>query len=192
MDALQPYIDSGKFVVPSGKTSFDQTSTPGWSMDLAFKNMQNILASYYSDGKRLDAVMCSNDSLGQGVINAIRSDYLGKNIPVVTGQDGDAAALKSIIDGRQSMTVYKNVQSEADVAVSVATAILEGKALNESLLRQLPAECVFDTTSYDNGVKKVPSFLLVPETIDAENIGTLVDTGLFEWDDAGKYVIPVH
>lgn len=191
-DVLQPYIDSGKFIVPSRKTTFDQTSTPGWSMDLAFKNMQNTLASYYSDGKHLDAVMCSNDSLGLGVLNAIKSDYLGRNIPVVTGQDGDVAALRSIIDGNLSMTVYKNVRNEADVAVSVATAILEGRNLDESLLSEFSAECVFDTESYDNGVKKVPSFLLVPEVIDAENIETLVDTGSFEWDSKGKYIIPVQ
>ncbi len=191
IDVLQPYIKSGKFVVPSGKTTFEQTSTPAWSMDTAFKNMQNTLASYYSDGKRLDAVMCSNDSMGMGVINAIKSDYLGKNITVVTGQDGDASALRSIIDGQLSMTVYKDVRNEADVAVSVAKAILEGKNLDESLLSEFPAECVFDTESYDNGIKKVPSFLLVPEAIDAENIDKLVDTGSFVWDKKGKYIIPV-
>ena len=189
VDVLQPYIDSGKFIVPSGKTSFDQVSTPGWSMDLAFRNMQNTLASYYSDKKRLDAVLCSNDRLGLGVLNAIQSDYIGKNIPVVTGQDGDIAALRSIIDGKLSMTVYKNVRNEADVAVSVATAILEGKALDESLLKYLPAECVFDTGSYDNGIKKVPSFLLVPEAIDAQNIDTLTEDGTYMWDSKGKYLI---
>ena len=189
IDVLQPYIDSGKFIVPSGKTSFDQVSTPLWSMDLAFRNMQNTLASYYSDKKRLDAVMCSNDLLGLGVLNAIQSDYMGKNIPVVTGQDGDIAALRSIIDGKLSMTVYKNVGNEAKVAVSVATAILEGKAIDESLLKDLPAECVFDTESYDNGIKKVPSFLLVPETINAENIDTLTKDGAYVWDKNGKYLI---
>ncbi len=174
IDVLQPYIDSGKFIVPSGKTTFDQTATPGWSMDLAFKNMQNTLASYYSDGKRLDAVMCSNDGLGLGVLNAVQSDYLGGNTPVITGQDGDTAALQSIRDGKLSMTVYKDVRNEADVTVSVATAILEGKALDESLIGELPAECVFDTESYDNGVKKVPSFLLVPEVIDSDNVDSLL------------------
>ncbi len=192
IDVLQPYIDSGKFIVPSGKTTFDQTATPGWSMDLAFKNMQNTLASYYSDGKRLDAVMCSNDRMGLGVLNAVQSDYLGSNIPVITGQDGDEAALQSIMDDKLSMTVYKNVRNEADVAVSIATAILEGKPLDESLLGDLPAECVFDTESYDNGVKKVPSFLLVPEVIDKENIETLTETGSFMWDSKGKYIVPAE
>ncbi len=190
IDALQPYIDSGRFVIPSGKMTFEQCATPGWSMDLAFENMQNTLASYYSDGKRLDAVMCSNDRLGLGVINAIKSDYLGDNMPVVTGQDGEVAALRSIVDGQMSMTVYKNIRNEADVAVSVATAILEGKAIDESLLGELPAECVFDTESYDNGVIKVPSFLLIPEAIDIENIDTLTDSGAYKWDSDGKYLIP--
>ncbi len=73
MDVLKPYIDSGRFVVPSGKMSFEQTSTPFWSTDTAFKNMQNTLASYYSSGKRLDAVLCSNDHLALGAMQAIQS-----------------------------------------------------------------------------------------------------------------------
>ncbi|MBE5847784.1 MAG: sugar ABC transporter substrate-binding protein [Lachnospiraceae bacterium] len=190
-DVLKPYIESGRFIVPSGKTSFDKVATPAWSMDIAFKNMQNTLASYYSDGKRLDAVMCSNDRMGLGVLNAIHSDYLGTSLPIVTGQDADEAALQSIMDGQLAMTVYKNVRNEADVAVSVAEAILEGKTLDDSLLGELPAECSFDKTSYDNGVQKVPSFLLVPEVIDAKNIESLIETGLFTLDENGKYIVPV-
>lgn len=189
MDILKPYIDSGKFNVPSGKTSFDQVATTEWSMDLAFDNMQNTLASYYSNGKRLDAVLCSNDGLGLGVLNAIQSDYLGGNVPVITGQDGDLPALRSIVDGGMAMTVYKNIRNEAEVTVSVASAILEGKPIDESLLGELPAECVFDTESYDNGVKKVPSYLLIPQVIDRENIGILTETGSYMWDSDGKYLV---
>ena len=54
-DVLQPYLDSGKLKIPSRKLEFLQTCTPGWSTDEAYENMQNILASYYSDKTRLDA-----------------------------------------------------------------------------------------------------------------------------------------
>ncbi len=87
------------------------------------------------------------------------------------------------------MTVYKNIRNEAEVTVSVASAILEGKPIDESLLGELPAECVFDTESYDNGVKKVPSYLLIPQVIDRENIGILTETGSYMWDSDGKYLV---
>ena len=65
--------------------------------------MQNILASYYSNGTQLDVALCSNDSTALGVTQAIESDYAGTNTPIITGQDGDEANLKNIVNGKQSM-----------------------------------------------------------------------------------------
>lgn len=188
-DVLQPYLDSGKLKIPSRKLEFLQTCTPGWSTDEAFENMQNVLASYYSNKTKLDAVLCASDALTLGVIQALYSDYSGGNIPVVTGQDGDTAALQAIMDGRQTMTIYKNVKNEADVAVEVADAMLKGKELNASLAKNFSAECVFDDSSYDNGKEVVPSFLLIPEVITAKDMDSLVDTGLYKWDERHKYLV---
>ena len=96
-DALEQYIKDGKLKVPSGKTTFEQVATPTWSTDTALANMQNTLASYYSDGTQLDVALCSNDSTALGVAQAIASDYSGSNAPLVTGQDGDIANLKNIL-----------------------------------------------------------------------------------------------
>lgn len=188
-DVLAPYIESGKLKIPSGKFDFLQTSTTNWSSDVAFENMQNTLASYYSDRERLDAVLSSSDALSLGVTQAIMSDYTGGNIPVITGQDGDIAALKNIVDGCQTMTIYKNVNNEANMAVYVAEAMLNGKPLDASLAESFSEDCTFDSKSYDNGAKIVPSYLLIPEVITADNLDVLVDTGLFQWDEDHKYII---
>ena len=188
VDLLTPYIDSGRLKIPSGKREFLQTSTPGWSIDLAFENMQNTLSSYYSNGTKLDAVLAVNDGTAFGAAQAILSDYTGGNTPVITGQDGEIASLRNIVDGIQSMTIYKNVTDEANVTVEVAEAILDGKPIDGTLVSSLSAECVFDTESYDNGKKYVPSYLLTPEVITIENLGSLVDTGLYKWDSEHKYL----
>ena len=185
-DVLKPYIDEGKLKVPSGKTTFEQVATPKWSTDTALANMQNTLASYYSDGTQLDIALCSNDSTALGVAQAISSDYSGSNTPVVTGQDGDIANLQNIVDGKQSMTVYKNVSDEAGVTLDVAKAILSGQTPDGSL--SLSAEATFDTSSYDNNVKVVPSYLLVPYVITKDSLEKLVDTGLYKWDSDNKYL----
>lgn len=186
---LDPYLDSGKLNIPSGKLEFLQTSTPNWSTDKAFENMQNILASYYSDRKRLDAVLCASDALSLGASQALMSDYAGGNMPVITGQDADVAALQNIVDGRQTMTIFKNVKTEANMAVEVAEAILNGEELTSSLAEDFTDDCVFDTSSYDNGSKIVPSYLLVPEVITAGNLDTLVGTGLYKWDRDRRYLV---
>ena len=185
-EALEQYIKDGKLKVPSGKTTFEQVATPTWSTDTALANMQNTLASYYSDGTQLDVALCSNDSTALGVAQAISSDYSGKNTPIVTGQDGDIANLQNIVDGKQSMTVYKNVSDEAGVTLDVAKAILSGQTPDGSL--SLSAEASYDTDSYNNGVKTVPSYLLVPYVITKDSLDKLVDTGLYKWDSNNKYL----
>ena len=187
-DTLKDYIDAGKLNVVSGQTSFEQVATEKWSTDKALERFQNILASYYADGTQLDVALCSNDSTALGVAKAITSDYAGSNAPIVTGQDGDIANLRNIVDGIQTMTVYKNVADEAAVTLDVAKAILAGDAIDASLLDNLSAEAAFDTESYNNGTGIIPSYLLVPWTVTADDLQKLVDTGLYKWDGEEKYL----
>ena len=187
-DAVKKYIDDGKLNIASGKKKFEQVATAQWSTDTAFSNMQNTLASYYSDGTLLDVALCSNDSTALGVAQAITSDYSGKNTPIVTGQDGDIANLKNIVDGKQSMTVYKNVNDEAAATLEVSKAILSGQTPDAGLVSSLSAEATYDTESYNNGVKVVPSYLLVPYVITKDNLDVLVETGLYKWDSENKYL----
>ncbi len=188
IDTLQPYLDSGKIKIPSGKVTFEQTATPGWETDKALKNMQNILASHYSGGTTLDAVLCTSDCLSIGVIQAIQTDYNGHNDPVITGQDGDIAALRALVDNTLDMTVYKNVQHEADATVIVARTILEGRTPDDSITSEFPAKCVFDNETYNNGKEPIASFLLTPEVIEADGLEKLVGTGLYMWDDDHRYL----
>ena len=150
--------------------------------------MQNTLASYYYDGTVLDVALCSNDSTALGVAKAITSDYAGTNTPLVTGQDGDIANLRNIVDGIQTMTVYKNVSDEAGVTLEVAKAILSGSTPDAGLLSSLSAEASYDTESYNNGVKNVPSYLLLPYVITKDTMQLLADTGLYAWNADNTYV----
>ena len=188
-DVLKGYIEAGTLKVVSGQTEFQQVATAQWSTDTALARAQNILASYYADGTVLDAWLCSNDSTAAGVAQAIESDYAGDNAVIVTGQDGDIANLRNIVDGKQTMTVYKNVANEATVTLEVAKGILSGAAIDESLIANFGGiECAFDTTSYFTSEGHfTPSFLLVPTVVTKDNLQYLVDTGLYQWD--GEYLI---
>ena len=109
---------------------------------------------------------------------------------VVTGQDGDIANLANIVDGKQTMTVYKNVANEAVVTLAVAKAILEGEVNGEELVKTFDVPCAFDTTSYFTSEGNFAnSFLLVPSVITADNLQELVDIGLYQWDADQKYLL---
>ena len=195
MDVLQKYIDEGKLVVKSGQTEFEQVATANWDSAKAQDRMDTIIAGNYSDGTNLDAVLCSNDSTALGVTQAIESDYAGDNTVLITGQDGDEANLANIVDGKQSMTVYKAVANEAVVTLDLAKAMLAGDTVDESLIEKSgwDFECAYDTESYETSEgNKCPSFLLVPTVVTKDNMKEeLVDTGYYTQDDDG-YLHPAN
>ena len=194
-DVLKPYIDAGTLNVVSGQTDFDSVATPAWNTQTALERMQNILASYYADGTQIVVALCSNDSTALGVTQAIESDYAGDNTVLNTGQDGDEANLANIVDGKQSMTVYKAVANEAVVTLDLAKAMLAGDTVDESLIEKSgwDFECAYDTESYETSEgNKCPSFLLVPTVVTKDNLQeALVDPGYYTMDDDG-YLHPAN
>ena len=188
VDTLLPYIESGKLTVPSNQQGFYETSTAQWSTDIAQQRLQIILNSYYPEGVKLDAVLCANDSTALGATRALESDYVGTNSVVVTGQDADVANIYSIIEGKQSMTVFKALRDESVVAVALGLSILAGKEPDGKLIMSSgwDFDCSYNTTDYDNGSKVVTSFLLSPITITKDNLEEkLFDTGYYARNSSG-------
>ena len=188
MDVLTPYIESGVLNVVSGQKDFDTVATAQWNTDTALERAQNVLSSYYADGTQMDVWVCSNDSTALGVAQAIESDYAGSNSILITGQDGDEANLKNIVDGKQTMTVYKNVSNESVVTLDLATAMINGDTVDQSFCDNAGwgFECAYDTESYETSDgHKCPSLLLVPSVITKDNLQELVDTGLYTQDADG-------
>lgn len=170
METLQPYIDSGVIVVKSGQVGFSQVATLRWDPATAQKRMQDLIASTYSDGSKVDGVLSPYDGLSIGIISALEgAGYSTDALPIITGQDAEAASVKSIIAGQQYSTIYKDTRQLGDEAVKMADDLLNGRTPE-----------VNDTTSYDNKVKVVPTFLFAPEVVTIDNYKSLlIDTGYF-------------
>ncbi len=188
VDTLSPYLESGSLQVPSTQQGFYETSTAQWSTDIAQQRLQIILNSYYPEGITLNAVLCANDSTALGATRALESDYIGKNSVVVTGQDADVANIYSIIEGKQSMTVFKALRDESVVAVALGLSILSDEEPDGKLITSSgwDFDCSYNTTDYDNGSKIVSSFLLSPITITKANLEKeLFDTGYYARNASG-------
>lgn len=172
MDVLQPYLDSGKLVVPSGQTKFEQVATPNWDAEKAQNRMDTIISGNYSQGKQLDAVLCSNDSTSLGVQNALAASYTGK-YPILTGQDCDIANVKRIAEGKQGMDIFKDTRQLATQVVKMVDAIMKGEEAE-----------VNDKKSYDNGTGIIPTYLCEPITVTQANYKEiLIDSGYYSEDD---------
>jgi putative multiple sugar transport system substrate-binding protein len=168
MDVLKPYIESGKIIVKSGQTEFNDVATPSWKTETAQTRADSILSSYYADGSKIDAWLCSNDSTALGVTNALADKY-DNDYPIITGQDCDVSNTNNMIDGKQSMSVFKDTRTLAKQVVKMVGQILKGETVD-----------VNDTETYNNGVKVVPSFLCEPVFADVNNYKELlIDSGYY-------------
>lgn len=171
ISVLQPYIDAGKLVTPSGQTEKAVVATPGWDTAEAQKRFENILGSFYADGTELHAVLASNDSTALGVANALASSYTG-NYPILTGQDCDIASVKNMVAGKQSMSVFKDTRTLAAKVVEMVDAIMKGT--------EPP---INDTETYDNGTGVIPSYLCEPVAGTIDNYKELlIDSGYYTED----------
>ncbi|MEU5519586.1 multiple monosaccharide ABC transporter substrate-binding protein [Streptomyces sp. NPDC047860] len=175
MNVLKPYIDKKQLVVKSKQTELNQVTTLRWDGGTAQKRMDDILTSAYRSD-RVDAVLSPYDGISIGILSALKSDGYGskdKPLPVVTGQDAEVASVKSIIADQQSMTVYKDTRELAKVATGMVDALLNDKKPETN-----------DTTTYDNGAKVVPAYLLEPVAVDKENYReAVVDSGYIKESD---------
>lgn len=175
MDILKPYIDSGKLVVRSGQTEKAQCATLNWSTEEAQKRMENLITAqgYGPNGTRLDAVYSSNDSVANGITNAlVAAGYTKENFPIITGQDCDITAMKNILAGTQSMSIFKDTRTLASKVVGMCDALLKGTAPE-----------INDTKTYDNGTGVIPSYLCDPVFGDASNYKELlIDSGYYTAD----------
>ena len=165
MSVLQPYIDSGKLVVQSGQTGMDKVSTLRWDGIVAQARMENLISANYTD-KRVDAVLSPYDGLSIGIISALKSVGYGTEdqpMPVITGQDAEVGSVKAMIAGEQTYTVFKDTRELAKQTAAMVDAALKGE--------EVP---VNDMETYDNGVKVVPSYLLIPFSVDINNYEELL------------------
>ena len=132
--------------------------------------------------EQLDGVLAPADPLSRGIINSLTQNgypkTLEEGLPVVTGQDAEAATAKLISDGVQYSTIFKDTRKLAEQAAVAAVAYAEGEEPEPN-----------DTESYDNGVKVVPSYLLESDIVTADNLSELlIDSGYWTEDEVASGV----
>jgi putative multiple sugar transport system substrate-binding protein len=175
MKVLQPMIDSGDIKVVSGQTKFDQAAILRWDPATAQKRMEDILTKSYTQAT-VNGVLSPYDGLSLGIIAALKANGYGgggKTLPVVTGQDAEVQSVKSILAGEQYSTIFKDTRELAKVTVAMVKAIGADKKPE-----------VNDTTTYDNGVKVVPTQLLDPVIVYKDNYEqVLIDSGYYTAGD---------
>jgi D-xylose transport system substrate-binding protein len=151
LKVLKPLIDRGDIkVIADGYTK-------EWLPSEAYLAMLKAIESSHGN---IAAVLASNDGMAGGAIQALREHHLAGKV-LVTGQDADLTAIIAIVQGAQSMTVYKPVTNEATVAAEEAVRLAKGEKSRAN-------------KTVNNGKIDVPAILLKPIAVTRENIKSTV------------------
>ena len=149
MNVLTPYIESGKLVVKSGQTEFNVVATAEW------------------DGAKAQSRMDACKSAGYGTE--------AMPLPITTGQDCTISAVKSILAGEQSMTVFKDIKQLAYNGAYFIDCLVQG---------QTPE--IENPVVYNNGSVDVKASAVEPLALTADKVQELViDSDYYTKADLG-------
>jgi ABC-type xylose transport system substrate-binding protein len=185
-NVLQPKIADGTFVIQNSseaeglsdtvELSREQQAaiisqiTTDWNPATARTLAESNLTVAQADGKGDVFVLAPNDDTARAIVDTFATDPDVTSV-VSTGQDAAPASVQYIIDGRQSMTVFKDVRTLVADAIDASVALLTGAE---------PAS----EGSYDNGVIEVPAIQSEVVTVDQANIVELLfDSGYYDRAD---------
>ena len=158
---LDPLVDAGKATITQ------EATVKGWLVENAAPTFQQALTA---ENGAVDGVVAANDDIANAVIGVLKTTGLNGHV-VVTGQDASVAGLQNIITGQQSMTVFKNVELEANAASALAIALASGKDPAAAGLTLSP----FDDPQAPD--RKFEAVLLPTNVITQANVQDVIDSG---------------
>jgi len=185
-ETIQPKIADGTFVIKNSSEAvalqdkptltrdeqakiIGQTTT-NWDFNTAKNLAEANLTAAKPEDKGTVYVAAPNDGTARAIADAFAAD---KDVTkyFITGQDAEKASVQYIIDGKQSMTVLKDVRTLVDDAIKAAVAFLAG---------QTPEK----TNSYNNGTIDVPAKPSAIVTVTKDNVKeAIVDSGYYPASD---------
>lgn len=119
-----------------------------------------------NETNQIHGVFCGNDNLATEAVRALSENRLAGNV-IVTGQDADLAACQRIVEGTQTMTVYKPVDKLAKAAAQYAVKLAKGEDIKVNI-------------TINNGTYDVPYVKLEPIAVTKDNMDKIIIDGGFQ------------
>jgi D-xylose transport system substrate-binding protein len=156
MKVLQPLVAKGDIKIVG------QQWTPEWDPSNALRIVEDALTA---NKNNIQGIVASNDGTAGGAIQALAAQKLAGKVPV-SGQDADLAGIKRVIDGTQTMTVYKPLKEIASNAAALSVSLVKGTAPKF-------------TGKMNNGMKDVNTELLTPTLLTKQNADLVIKDGFY-------------
>lgn len=161
MSVLQPYIDSGKVDILA------ETWVDGWKRETAYDFVSEQVKQY---GDQIKAIICGNDSMAWGVIDALSEAQIAEQV-VVAGQDADLVACQRIVTGKQLVTAYKPIKHLVEKTVEVCLQLVNGEEIKSQ-------------NTINDGTYEVPYIFIDVKAVTKDNIDeTVIKDGFHLYED---------
>ncbi len=142
-----------------------EQAAEGWLAEIAYEGVTEAI----DQGLTFSGIMCGNDDLATQAFQALSEHRMAGSVCLV-GQDADLAACQRIVEGTQTMTVYKPVEKLARAAAEYTIQLASGQGLDISF-------------TMDNGYEDVPAQLIEPIKVTSDNMDEVIIDGGFHLRD---------
>lgn len=157
----------------SGLTILQEYDNPDWSPENAQQFVTDQLSNY--DPEEINGVYAANDGQAGGVVAALTGGGVAvDDLPPITGQDAELAAVQRIVAGQQSVTVYKPIPIEAQTAAELAVLLAQGGEPSGT------SDTGVELTDFEG----VPSYIFDPTAVTQDNVAdTIIADGFYSAED---------
>jgi D-xylose transport system substrate-binding protein len=145
-------------------TILDDPFLNNWDKEEARRKISNMLTRFKAENKKVDAIVASNDGTAGGAIATLKAEGLAGKV-AVSGQDAELGACQRIVEGTQTITVYKPVRDLASTAARIAISLAKGEKPEK-----IATALGYKLNKLNNGTKDVPSIYLEPIFVTKENM----------------------
>ncbi|MBN1790092.1 MAG: substrate-binding domain-containing protein [Bacteroidales bacterium] len=160
-NVLQPYIDRGDITILLEK------HLETWNSIDAYNEMQTFLDK---NKVKIDAILAANDELAGGSIMALEM-VEDSMVMIITGQDASVGGCQNILNGKQSMTVYKSIRNLAREAAQASVKMAKSEKITNA------------TNLVSDGTNEIPAVLLKTVVVDKNNMKeTVIADGFIKED----------
>ncbi|MBN2533537.1 MAG: substrate-binding domain-containing protein [Spirochaetales bacterium] len=170
MSALKPYIDSGDIKVVA-----DQW-VEGWSQEKAVGIIENILTTQQN---KVDAIVSSNDGTALGAIQALEAQSLAGKVPL-SGQDATGPACKAVVEGKLTVTVFKDINLLSPMAVDLALKLAKKETID------MPKRVLSELTGKSITGSVPCKFLDVVQVTKDNLYDVVIKSGFQKWEEVYK------
>lgn len=143
----------------------DEAYIDDWDAELAARYVEEHLDLV----REAEVIICGNDSFAGSISRTMSANRIP--LPAIIGQDADLDACQRIVEGTQTMTVYKPVHLLAQEAARLTVAMAKGEA--------------FETDgTLEDGSTSIAVRLLSPQAVTESNMEeTVVESGFHTRDE---------